>query len=198
MAGGAEKGANDPPFPHTIITKMTIETYNLRNGAIVFTVETPDINDIREAIDGLADAHLLALADSAIANWSYRAAAKEGNDGKSFSFSDAVADMATTGTRSSGPSKADQKAAESWFSATLPGIEKAHPLNDQMESDARKAALAKRNEAWIAALQSKIRANNAKFPGLAFPEDCSNGIKETCASLIQAVRLHVARMSKAV
>ncbi len=198
MAGGAEKGANDPPFPHTIITTMTTEQYNLRNGAIVFTVEHPDAADIRKALADLPDGHLVALADSALANWAYRAAAKEGNDGKSFSFSEAVADMATTGTRSSGPSKADQKAAEAWFAQTLLGIEKVHPLTDSMEPDARKAAIAARRANWIATLKEKIRANNAKFPGLAFPEDVAEDVKSTCASLIQAVRLHVARMSKAV
>lgn len=86
---------------------MNTISYSLRNATINFTVEAPTADKLRAMSDEL----LIALASAGIDNVAYRAAAKDDNDGKSFSLED-IAKLAVGTTRKGEPSKADVKSWE--------------------------------------------------------------------------------------
>ncbi len=95
----------------------TIETYELKNAT--FSVATPTLANVDEAVLLLNAPQKLALVEHALAQWAYRKGAKKENDGKSFTLADAITDMMATRVRDGGkPSKEDVANGQQIF-ATL-------------------------------------------------------------------------------
>lgn len=105
---------------------MNTIQYSLRNATINFTVEMPTADKLRE----MSDEMLIALAAAGIDNVAYRAAAKDDNDGKSFTLEE-FAKLAVGSTRKGEPSKADVARAKDWRAQVWQGLDKSLAVSDK-------------------------------------------------------------------
>ena len=102
---------------------MKTENYTLRDGAISFDIEVPEASLIRT----LSDEQLVALVQSGLSNWAYRAGAKQANNEKTFSLSDVAADLLTVKTKGGEPSKQDKELATDFMKEVKKRVDVLEP-----------------------------------------------------------------------
>lgn len=170
LAGGAKRVAIKRlanTLPHLSIMK-TIELKKCTLKIHDFTID-----EIRE----LTDAQLMALVESGVSNWTYRAGARKENDGKKFFIYDIADDLATVRSRTGEPSEADIKASKAWYDTMLAG----HDAADLQYVEKR--------------INSKLEINNEKF-GTDCSIDFYGDIPAQLAQCWREWRLAIARQSK--
>ncbi len=169
---------------------MKTETYSLRDNTITFEIEVPDTANV----SALTDVERVALANAAIAYWSYRGAAKKDNDGKTFTLKQVCEDLLTVKVKSGEPSDKDLAAADKWMKDTkrlVAGLELPDDLPDGPD-----AARAWMNEQELDALQGLMERNERKFD-FTFTHDLE--FTRTCVGqFMRQVRLAIARQAKKI
>lgn len=189
---------------------MKTETYNLRDGAIVFNVESLEPAALRAKIAALPDEHLLIYAERAELQWSYRRAARKESHGKTYSFDDMVKDMVAAGSARPGKVTDADKAfakkvlepiraeAKEKFPALSEDALKLLP-DDAARTAAQAAESDKRRGYIVSALTVKIGANSEKFGYIvAEPEsfDSMADVVEWAERWARTHRLHVERKAR--
>ena len=171
-----------------LIETMKTETYSLRDNTISFEIEVPDSSNVA----ALSDEQRVALANAALAYWSYRGAAKKDNNGKTFSLAEVSADLLTVRVRTGEPSKIDIDKAEAWMKQEQKRIA-ALDLPDTLP-DGPEAAREWMNEQELDALQGLVERNEKKF-SFEFTHDIEF-TKSCVGQFMRAVRLAKLRMAR--